>query len=95
MNIHKKFEKVNNEYTRFENVENKRSNRPDIHAFILLDELFPDESGANLIHAAEHDEFYIDVGGGQLETLTDEQILELTRCGVMYDPEYNCLMMFP
>lgn len=71
-----------NEYLEFERVQNKRSQRPDLHAFLLLDALFPGSS--NIISGACHDEFYLDVGGCDLESLTDEQIIELIRCGVMH-----------
>lgn len=70
------------EYMEFDRVQNKRSQRPDLHAFLLLDEMFPRSS--DIIACACHDEFYLDVGGDEVESLTDEQILELIRCGVMH-----------
>lgn len=87
-----RFEKYNNEFLRFERVENKKSNRPDLHGFLLLDELFP--SNRDIISAAEHDRFWIDIEGKQIEKLTDKQIIELTRCGIKYDSEFDCLSMF-
>lgn len=41
MDIHERFEAVNDDYINFDRVENKRSERPDLHAWLLLDELFP------------------------------------------------------
>ncbi len=78
-----RFEKFNDDYLKFEEVENKRSKRPDLHAFLLLDELFP--SHHDIICNAQHDEFWLDVSDDDAETLTDNQILELTRCGVLWD----------
>jgi hypothetical protein len=83
MEIWDKFEAVNDDYLKFELVENKRSKRSDLHAFLLLDELFP--SHRDMICNAEHDEFWLEIDNEDIETLTDEQILELTRCGILYD----------
>ena len=74
------FEKHNDEYLKFERVENKRSRRPDLHAFLLLDELFP--SDFYIICSAAHDEIWLDADG---EDLTEEQVIELSRCGVRFD----------
>lgn len=81
------------EFLKFDRVENKRSSRPDIHAFILLNEMFP--GTRDMISAAEHDVIYLDVDGEEfIDTATDEQIVELTRCGVIYDSDTNSLQMF-
>ena len=89
--IHDKFEAVNDDYLKFERIENKRSSRPDVHAFILLDELFPSEREMDLIECAEHDIYYFSIEGEQLNKLTDDHILELTRCGIHYNEEYDRL----
>ena len=83
MEIYEKFENFNDDYLKFERVENKRSKRPDLHAFLLLDELFP--SHMDMICNAEHDEFWLNISDDDAETLTDDQILELTRCGILWD----------
>lgn len=82
-----------NEFHRFEEVVSKRSDRPDIHAFILLDELFPDP-GIDMVDSAEHDVIWLSPDGDKLESLTDDQIVELSRCGVFYDEDHCCLSMF-
>ena len=89
--ISERFEQFNEDYIQFDRVENKLSTRPDLHAFILLNNLFPRDS--DMISASAHDEFFLDVEEEEIKTLTDEQILELTRCGVRYG-EYGCLCMF-
>ena len=82
----------NSVFLEFNGVENKRSQRPDLHAFILLDELFPGTS--YMVSAASHDEIYLAIELDRLETLTDGQITELSRCGVRFDSEFDCLCMF-
>ena len=94
MDINERWEAVTkegNEFLKFEKVANKRSQRPDLHAFLMLGELFPGTS--DLVSSASHDEIWLDVDDDQVETLTDEQILELSRCGV-YHNLYGRLSMF-
>ncbi len=95
VDLHERFESLvgDYDYMKFGKIENKRSDRPDLHAWLLLDELFPNP-GQDMVSAAEHDQIWLDVDGEQLETLTDDQILELLRCGVMHDDEHDCLFMF-
>jgi hypothetical protein len=83
------FEKYEYEYGNFHLIENPPSNRPDLCAFILLDKLFP-RSG-DMVCSAEDDEICIDVDEEEVEELSDETVLYLTRCGIYYDPEYGCL----
>jgi hypothetical protein len=93
ISTYERFEAFNDDYLKFDRIENKRNQRPDLHAWLLLDELFP-HPGHGIVSAAESGEIWIDVEGEKLEILTDEQILELVRCGVWYDSEYDCLAMF-
>lgn len=79
-------------YLQFEAIQNKKSNRTDLHAFIVLDEWFPGNS--DIIASAEHDEFFLGIEAEQIQQLTDDQILELVRCGVSFSEEYQCLCMF-
>ena len=76
-----RFEAVQEEFLKFENVQKKRSGRRDIHAFLLLDELFP--GGTPVVDHAEHDQIWLD--GPDEPNLTDDQIVELVRCGIMYE----------
>lgn len=90
---YERFEAVNDDFLDFASIEVKRSQRPDLHAFLMLDELFP-APGRDIVCSAAHDEIWLNVEGEKLNDLTDSQILELTRCGVRYDSEYDCLCMF-
>jgi hypothetical protein len=91
MKIENIFKKYNDNYLKFELVENKKSNRPDLHAFLFLDDLFPKER--DIISSASHDIIWLDVDSEEIETLTELQILELVRCGVMYDEDSLCMFI--
>lgn len=47
------FGKHDAEYLEFSSVQNKRSQRADLHAFMLLDELCP--SSKDIVSCASHD----------------------------------------
>lgn len=93
--FHERWESVTGdgrEYLRFELVQNKRSQRADLHAFLLLDELFPGH--CDIVGSADHDQIWLEVTSEQFETLTDEQIVELSRCGVWHESDSDSLTMF-
>ena len=92
MEIHDRFEAVTDDYLKFDRVENKLSTRSDIHAFILLNEIFP--GTRDMVCASGHDNIWLDVGSEDCDKLTDDQVLELVRCGVMFDEESGSLSMF-
>lgn len=78
---------------KFERILVKFTNRPDLHAFILLDKILP--SNRDIISAAEHDEIYLDVDIDELaKVITHEQVLELVRCGISYDGYNDSLYSF-
>ena len=90
--LNDRFKQANDDYNKFELIQNKRSQRADIHAFLILDELQP--GNKDLISATGHDTIFLDVDVEQLNIIiTDEQVLELVRAGVMYNREYDCLEM--
>lgn len=77
----------------FSLIKNKLSKRPDLHAFILLDNLLP--NGNKVIYAAKHDLIFLSFEIKKLaKVITEEQILELVYCGVSFDSNYNRLYMF-
>ena len=74
---------------------NKEERKPsDLIAFILLNNLVPDKY--RMVAAAEHDEIYLGVSIGELEAakITEDQVKELVRCGVLYNPRTESLYMF-
>jgi len=86
------FEHDNNEALKFDRVEVKNSKRPDLHAFILLDKLFPSKS--DIVCCAGHDQIWFDVSSEQIETISEDHIIELLRCGIYYDNETESLYSF-
>lgn len=67
--------------------------RPDINAFLLLDKLFPGDR--DMVSAAEHDEIFLDVEPWELmKVASEEDLLDLIRCGVFYDSDHDSLAMF-
>jgi hypothetical protein len=75
------YNKHEDEFLQFDRVENKTSHRADMHAFNLLDRLVPGNS--SIIAGAEHEQIYLCVSPDALsEIATEEQIIELIRCGV-------------
>ena len=87
------FEEQSEEFLKFDRVEHKLSNRPDLHAFLLLDKL----SGGNsdIVASADRDAIYLDIDVGKLlEVATEGDLIELHRCGVLYGDEYESLYMF-
>jgi len=87
------YDKHNDELLKFDLVQNKTSNRPDLHAFNLIDRLVPGKG--DIVSAAEHDEIWLDVSPEDLaKVATEEQIIELIRCGVRYDRETDSLALF-
>jgi hypothetical protein len=93
MTLHEMFAQFEDDRTRFEAVENKLSNRPDLHAFILLNQLQPKD--CDMVSAAEHDQIFLDVDCDELaKVITLDQVHDLTRCGVWYDEGLDCLTMF-
>ena len=94
IDLYATFEKHNDEHIKFERVENKLHSRPDICAFLLLDKLLPND-GRDIVSAASHDEIWLDVDCDKLaEVATDDDILMLVRCGVMFDSSTDSLSMF-
>jgi hypothetical protein len=77
----------------WDRVDHKRSQRPDLHAFLLLDELVPGKQ--DIVSCAEHDQIWLGVEPEELDgKATQDQMIELIRCGVMYDEDIEVLSMF-
>lgn len=95
--VREMFEMFDSEFLEFDRIENKLSNRPDLHAFMMLDKLVPGnmDTVCDMICAVGHDEIFLDIS---IEDLTaakikDTQVRDLIRCGVrLYESE--SLVMF-
>jgi hypothetical protein len=94
INLRETFDRLKDEYIKFDRVEEKLHPRPDMCAFLLLDKLAPGRV-REMICAAEHDEIWLDVDCDLLaQSATESDILMLTRCGVRYDVANSSLSMF-
>lgn len=93
MDIKAMFEKYNDEYLQFDNVENPVHQRPDLCAFLTLDRLCPDT--LNIVASVSHDQIWLDTDvAGLSKNATEDDILLLTRCGVNFDEDTESLFMF-
>lgn len=80
------FERYSDEYRKFDRVANKQHSRPDICAFLLLADLTNSGKDANIVSCAEHDLIVLsvvpdDFHGG----VTEGDLIDLVRCGVIYN----------
>lgn len=81
----------------FDRIPKKRASRPDLHAMLLLDSLFPSEYQSNMVSIGENEDgepqIQFDLTADQLNALTPAQCRELLFCGFVYDPEVGRLIM--
>jgi hypothetical protein len=93
MSLRELFNRFDDDYLEFDQVKDKFSNRPDLHAFILLDRLVPGD--VDMVSSSAHDEFYLSVDPDALAAVaTEDDIHDLVRCGVRYDEKNSSLCMF-
>jgi hypothetical protein len=77
----------------FEKIEKPKFQRRDLCAFVKLNELVPGDD--DIVSAAEHDEIWLAIDVEELaEVITEDDIIFLLRCGVMFDEGDDCLKMF-
>ncbi len=81
------FEKHGKEYLEFKKIKNKLNHRPDLHAFLLLDSLSKKNDNSDMISYSAHDEFFLSVAPEDIKDVTEDQIIELIRCGVRISNE--------
>jgi len=82
------------EFLEFKKVKNKLSTRTDLHAFLLLDSLLPG-SKDDIVACGEHDQIWLGVDMDKLaKVITEDQVVELRRCGIFMDEDTDSLSMF-
>lgn len=89
------FDKHEAEFLEFDRIPTERrlANRPDIHLFRLLDELFPGDD--DLISSATHDEICFSIDGEKFAAeVAESRLVDMMRCGLRWDEEYQSLCMF-
>lgn len=87
------FDKHGEDPMDFDALPNKRSEREDMHAFMLLDSLLPDKR--NILSHASHDEVHLVVMVEDLvqSVITEQDIIELVACGI-HISKYDGLCKF-
>lgn len=86
------FEKHNTEYSEFDRIKKPITKRPDLYAFLMLENLCP--SNVGIIAGAEHDEIFIDVDLDRLaEVITEQDIINLIRCSVRLEELGLCMFV--
>jgi uncharacterized radical SAM superfamily Fe-S cluster-containing enzyme len=77
----------------FDSVKDKKSNRADLHAFIILDSLFPSDN--DIIANSEHEIIFIDVDVDEFcDKITEDVLLDLHRCGILYNTRDDAIFMY-
>lgn len=84
LTIEERFEKLSVSRD-FSKVENKLSNKLDLHVILKLEQLIPNNKHDNIISYATHDTIYFAYTDEELSVLTDDDIVELSLCGILYD----------
>lgn len=87
INLKEIFEKYGDEWDRFDRIETKFSKRPIINALILLDKIYPDNK--NIGFYSTEGDVLINIDDEKLEEVATEQdIIDLMRCGIHYHGGY-------
>jgi hypothetical protein len=94
INVNERFSDLNDEnFLKFEKIDNKLHHRKDICAFLYLDRMLP--SANDIIGGACHDQIYFDVDDDALAQIaTDDDVIYLLRCGVFWSTDVDGLAMF-
>ncbi len=87
------FKEFETEFLKFDRIETKLSQRPDLHAFLLLDKLVPGTE--DMVSYATYDEINLSVEPKDLaKVATEDQLRDLHRCGVRHNTGFDTLEMF-
>jgi hypothetical protein len=89
MEMREQFDKYDTEFIKFDRIENPPFRSPDICAMAYIEKLMPEHKG-DIIVGADHDIVWL----ATPETLTDDDVIYLRRCGVHWSSEGDCLGLF-
>lgn len=93
MSLKAVFKELQDEYLKFERIENPLHHRADICGFMKLHQLVP--GTMDMVAAAEHVEIFLDVSPEALERVaTVDDLVYLHRCGVRWNSDADSLAMF-
>ena len=90
------FEKMDDEFLKFDRIVNPPHPRPDLCAFLMLHKLTEGtkESTRDMVGAAEYEQIWLSVDMDMLAArATIDDIRDLSRCGVRYDDNIESLCM--
>lgn len=94
IDIEEVFERHADEYGKFDRVEKKLHDRSDICAFLLLDKLASVCLENNIVSVAERDRIHLSVEPGDIAaSATEDDVVTLIRCGVVYDAQEDGFTM--
>ena len=83
---------ISHQETEYLNGWAQRTERLDLAGFIRLDKLVPGQR--DIIVAAEHDQIWLSVSLEDLAGVaTEEDVIYLIRCGIMFDENNDSLRM--
>ena len=86
------FQKHSDEYLKFENVLLRLSLVPDLCAFLILESIA--HTATHIVVCAEHDEIWLSHDPEIVAAnATEEQLIDLLRCGVLWDASTDSFRM--
>jgi hypothetical protein len=75
--------------------ERRLHSRPDIHIFLMLHEKFPEASQEiDMVSCATHDEIFLEVSPESENSLTEQDVRDLSNAGLRYDRSTDSFAMF-
>jgi len=80
------------EFLEFDRIKNKKGSCPITHAFRMLDELFPSKTAVPMVTNIWDEDCSLRPSFEDVEKLTEEQVLDLVRCGVTFSRENDLLI---
>jgi len=82
------------EYCQSEKIKNKLCESTDLAAFMLIHKFMIDKV-ADIILSCEHDIIYLaPIDNLDLKRIKESDIIDLIRCGIRYEDDFDCLSMF-
>jgi hypothetical protein len=88
--LEERFQQFSDHYREFDRIEAPLSRRPDLHALLLLDEIVP-EVDKGILGESTHEFIFLNIDMSAFAyDVTDDQILELVRCGVRIEGGFLC-----
>ena len=87
MSKEEQFEKCDEEWGKFERIENPRFKTPKLCGLVAIEEL----EGKEIEFDAQHDELCC---GSCERELTDEEVIHLLRCRILWNSEHECFYFF-